>query len=57
MGNESTGGIVIEDEEEEITGKATTALWVYASLPSKALMCGLVDYKWRHLGDFLNFCV
>ena len=39
---------VIEDEEEEITGKATTALWGYALLPSKALMCGLVDYKWRH---------
>ena len=31
----TTGGTVIEDEEEEITGKATTALWGYAFLPSK----------------------
>ena len=33
--SESTGGTVIEDEEEEITGKVTTALWGYAFLPSK----------------------
>ena len=50
--SESTGGTVIEDEEEEITGKVTTALWGYAFLPLKALMCGLIDYKWRHRGDF-----
>ena len=53
--SKSTGGTVIEDEEEEITGKATTALWGYALLPSKALMCGLVDYMWRHRGNFRIF--
>ena len=46
-------GTVIEDEEEEITGKATIALWEYALLASKTLICGLVDYKWRHQGEFL----
>ena len=51
----TTGGTVIEDEEEEITGKATRALWGYALLPSRALMSGLVDYKWRHPGDFRIF--
>ena len=50
-----TGGTVIEDEEEEITGKATAALWGYATLPTNALKCGLVDYKWRHRGDFRIF--
>ena len=53
-----TGGTVIEDDEDEddeITGKATAALWGYATLPTNALKCGLVDYKWRHRGDFRIF--